>query len=309
MSSEEYSADSDSGFDQSSSYAVRRELIERLRNCYFSDYDGTLHFGETDFGRMASSALMDAWNAAPTPDREQYTEGMMECFADYIVAMRNYRTGTEASPNRWAIQDQPIHKVRIRQTPLSDRSSLELLAGRYLALPFRSGAFERSLVEKLIETEFYSYADEVMNAPHIPGINEPPILRQKGPILTWAMARGINLLVLLGVAAIAWVLSVLGVHEAIVIGLYAILFIVFLADMVWATINLPGYWLRTRAAKKRAISLIDAMAGVYAAMSSDGPISAAHIRERATQAANLGVVWPAPLFALLGDVERRSGRM
>lgn len=53
---------------------------------------------------------------------------------------------------------------------------------------------------------------------------------------------------------------------------------------------------------------MDAMLGLYAEMNSDGPISAKHIRETAQKAADKGVVWPGPLFALLDDVVARTGR-
>jgi hypothetical protein len=51
------------------------------------------------------------------------------------------------------------------------------------------------------------------------------------------------------------------------------------------------------------------MATIYNELRSDGPISAEYIRDRAKQATDEGVVWPAPLFALLDDTVRRTGRL
>lgn len=60
--------------------------------------------------------------------------------------------------------------------------------------------------------------------------------------------------------------------------------------------------------KNTILGLLSQMNGVYVELRSDGPISGRHIEERARKAADAGGVWPAPLFGLLDDINRRDGR-
>jgi hypothetical protein len=83
--------------------------------------------------------------------------------------------------------------------------------------------------------------------------------------------------------------------------LLALLFVV-------ATMALPFVWSQRAKAKQRVVTLMDAMINVYAELKSDGAISAEHIRARSQKAADGGVIWPAPLFAMLDDIIRRTGR-
>jgi hypothetical protein len=75
-----------------------------------------------------------------------------------------------------------------------------------------------------------------------------------------------------------------------------------------ATIALPVVWVQQRKEKQRTLQLLSGMLGVYSDLKSDGAISAQHILERVKAMASLGVGWPAPLFAMLDDVLRRTGR-
>ena len=58
----------------------------------------------------------------------------------------------------------------------------------------------------------------------------------------------------------------------------------------------------------KAAKLLSEMNGVYCELAPSGPYSARHIEHRARSAADKGVVWPAPLFALLDDINNRGGR-
>jgi hypothetical protein len=53
--------------------------------------------------------------------------------------------------------------------------------------------------------------------------------------------------------------------------------------------------------------LIEAMLTTYTGLDGDGTVSSRRIREVAAKAGDAGVVWPAPLFALLDDNIGRSG--
>jgi hypothetical protein len=47
----------------------------------------------------------------------------------------------------------------------------------------------------------------------------------------------------------------------------------------------------------------------YGELNSNGPISARRLLERLKSASEKGVVWPAPLYALIDDVMARTGRL
>jgi hypothetical protein len=61
-------------------------------------------------------------------------------------------------------------------------------------------------------------------------------------------------------------------------------------------------------AQRRIRKLLATMSTLYNEQRSDGPISAQYVRDRAEGATKQGVVWPAPLFALLDDIIYRTGR-
>jgi len=47
----------------------------------------------------------------------------------------------------------------------------------------------------------------------------------------------------------------------------------------------------------------------YDELRDGGPVSANRVYDLATAAANTGVSWPAPLFALLDDIKLRGARL
>jgi hypothetical protein len=61
-------------------------------------------------------------------------------------------------------------------------------------------------------------------------------------------------------------------------------------------------------ARQNVRDILSAINMVDNELRSDGPISAQHIRDRANSAAQIGVGWPAPLFAMLDDTIARTGR-
>jgi hypothetical protein len=61
-------------------------------------------------------------------------------------------------------------------------------------------------------------------------------------------------------------------------------------------------------ARRKVISLMELMIGVYSELQPNGATSALRVRQRVEQAAAEGVVWPSTLFALLDDIIARSGR-
>jgi hypothetical protein len=69
-----------------------------------------------------------------------------------------------------------------------------------------------------------------------------------------------------------------------------------------------GWFTRRRVANEHS-KMLSVMINCYGNLRSDGPISARHIVERLATATNQGVIWPAPVFALLDDVAARRDRL
>jgi hypothetical protein len=119
----------------------------------------------------------------------------------------------------------------------------------------------------------------------------------------------VNLVLFGGVAALALIAASNGWISEIVVGWVVgacVLLFVLLSTI--STIFMPFAWYAQAKARRNVRKLLLAMATTYNELKSDGPISAHHIRERANSAAQEGVVWPAPLFAVLDDIIARQGR-
>lgn len=208
----------------------------------------------------------------------------------------------------WSHRSQPIYDVRKRKVPAFDRYEIEGAVGAYLTLPFRSQHTDRLLVDLLVALELYQFTDQMLNAPGIPGIyTTSPVKRH----IVWEVIVGQLLsAILLGiVGAVLWGLSRIGLFPVDWLGgAAAILLGLFFLGLAWSAVWLPKNWWDANKAKRRATFLIEQMAGVYAELRSDGPISARHVEQRARAASEAGVAWPAPLFALLDDIQARGGR-
>ena len=83
----------------------------------------------------------------------------------------------------------------------------------------------------------------------------------------------------------------------------------FVLDLVVATVTLPFAWRHQRKSRGKVRDLLSVMVSTYSELAGDGQISARRLREVAVRAADLGVVWPAPLFLILDDNIARTGRI
>jgi hypothetical protein len=75
--------------------------------------------------------------------------------------------------------------------------------------------------------------------------------------------------------------------------------------------EMRGWWWPTLfrfSSGRKVRNLLAIMDTLYYEQRSDGPISAYYTRERANDARKQGVIWPAPLFAVLDDIISRTGR-
>lgn len=185
------------------------------------------------------------------------------------------------------------------------RFELEAAVDQYLRFPARSSLVDRTLVDMLIALEFHAYKNEVYgDYAHIHGF-----AKGNGPIgfLGWRLAS----LLLFGIPAAILVYSVTAewIDGEWPLVVAAVLAGLFFLESLWAVIVFPFAWRRQIVRNKKIVQLLTDMNGVYSEMSSSGPISARHIRERAQDVSVRGVVWPAPLFALLDDIIARTARM
>jgi hypothetical protein len=226
----------------------------------------------------------------------------------FAVRSGEYSETDEEPLRLWSHRAQPLYDLQIKKTPSLGRQDIEAVVGSYLRLPYRSQPIDRMLVDLLIALELYGYGNEVLNPVYIEGITPKPPLKQSA-VLGWLTEIGLSLAIWIVVALVLWGLSALHIlPEDWVWGGNALLALLFFGNAAWTTAHLPHAMLKLRKSKKTILGLLNQMNGVYVELRSDGPISGRHIEERARKAADAGVVWPAPLFALLDDINRRDGR-
>jgi hypothetical protein len=208
----------------------------------------------------------------------------------------------------WDSDARPIDKIKADKVPYIDRSSLESVVGDYLALPYRSQAMDRLLVKVLTAVEFYSFGDEMMNEKSF-GFPPTSPLKQSHVLLAYLRGLLINAVFFGGIAALAlWAASKGWIGETSVGWISGTCVALFLLFGVISTLALPFSWYAQAKARQNVRYLLLAIITIYNELRSDGPISAQHIRERISSAAEEGVVWPAPLFAVLDDIIARTGR-
>jgi hypothetical protein len=205
--------------------------------------------------------------------------------------------------------NSPIDKIKAEKVPYFNRQSLEIVVGDYLALPYRSQAMDRLLVCVLIAMELYQFGDEMFNEKTFDLFPPRSPLKQRHVLLAYLRGQLLNAVFFIGIAALAlWASSYRWVSESIGLWISGICVLLFLLSAGISTFALPFAWHKQASARQRVVKLFSTMATVYNDLKSDGPISAQYIRDRATNAAQEGVVWPGPLYALLDDIIARTGR-
>lgn len=199
--------------------------------------------------------------------------------------------------NFWKHDEFLLRKIiKDKQKPYIDKFDLANLVQTYLTLPFRSPSIEKILVDLLIASELSMFADQMFN-PDEYAQSSP--LKQLHPLWWFLVNIFINAVIFagLGLASfnIGW--EIIG---TILISLFAIFTgIHFLC--------LPFSLFKYYKVRKKILSLIEEMNNVYYELNSTGPISARRVEKAAEAAAEKGAAWPAPLFALLDDIQKREG--
>lgn len=215
---------------------------------------------------------------------------------------------SDRSPN-FLDHGNPIDLIKTDKVPRIDRMSLESVVGDYLDLPYRSQAMDRTLMRGLIAAEMYAFGDEMFNEKTFGLFPARSPMKQTHAFFGYLRNNLFNGLLFAGIAGVGLVLSsgkIISESAAgWIVGICVSLFLFFAAT---STLALPYLWFKQVKARRRVRDLLATMTTLYNEQRSDGPISANYIRERANNASRQGVVWPAPLFALLDDIISRTGR-
>jgi hypothetical protein len=205
--------------------------------------------------------------------------------------------------NFWRHERDPLALVKKEGSPYFERSSIECAASEYLNLPYRSKLLERTLVDVVVAMELYAFLLQMlMSVPWflrwLPANSQ---LQQKHVARQYISGQVFSAVVCLGGA---WLASNAAWKTA-----SNILVSTFFGSFAFLTIALPFAWRRQTKSRSNVPKIIEAMIRTYAELESNGVVSTRRVREVATKAADTGVVWPGPLFAILDDNITRSGRL
>lgn len=192
----------------------------------------------------------------------------------------------------WSHRSRPLDDVKHNKMPYFDRQVIEAAVGEYLELPYRSIQIDHLFVDVLVAMELYAFAEKTIDGGR-DAIFFP--LTSKHPLLIYG-----TVMMCLG----GLVLTIPTVHA---LNDRWVQFGTILAFAAFALVSLSFVDLWRK--RKAAHAIARAMLYSYAELNSDGPISARRLLERLSSASEKGVMWPAPLYALMDDVIARTGRL
>ncbi len=286
---------------------VRRAAAERNR----LDGGATASRGQYDrvMDEVGKAAVQHALEAGVDPDYD--LDNLIERGASLVRDLHtalggNERTGADRQLV-WVHISSPLERVRQDRSPVMDRISLEWIVQGYLDLPYRVPSLDRLLVDVMVALEMFAFADEASGNKVMSGGGPSPLKLR--PIRSFVLGQVSNLVVAGIIGALAYAASLLGIYPSSWLpGTCVVLGLLYLLLCAVAVVMFPRYWLAATKARKLALALITQMTGVYSELNAHGPISSRHIERRAQEAASVGISWPAPLFALLDDINARLGR-
>lgn len=246
-------------------------------------------------GQVASMIVENLYNAVNLREYEDDETGSV---------------GSRQNTTVWRHHDFLLEDVKSKRAPDMNRFEIESAVSQYLDEPWRCERLDRLLVDLLVAVELVAFTNEAIHHPGwAPDLVRQSPLRQKHPLRLFlgevileyvcvgAVCGGLYWLTLQGWMSDGWAFGIGGVIVALML-LY----------QIYMLFHLPFEWHQHNKNKNEVVDRIGSMLLVYSALKSDGPISARHIVQRLNDTAKDGVVWPAPVFTLLDDIERRSGR-
>lgn len=212
--------------------------------------------------------------------------------------------------NFWRHDDQAQARMRAQDFPHMSRDSIEQDAYNYLDLPYRAPLLERTIVDILIALELFAFGKEMLEKLPLGfrWLNRSPIA-QKHVLRRYVGSQIVGAVFLLGPA---WLVGAFGpalVGETATLWIVGPLVGLFVLGFIISTVAVPFAWRQQRKSKRKARDLLGAMTNTYGELTGGSQISTRRLREVAVRAADLGVVWPAPLFLILDDNIARTGRV
>ena len=227
---------------------------------------------------------------------------------------RSYSIESDPDPpskwDFWRHEDHPLQVIESGKAPYISRDSIEGAASEYLKLPYRAPLLERTLVDVLIAREVYTFGTEV-------GVRKPkfilrllpmplrPPLQQRHTLLGYLTGELWSAAVLLGLAYLSATYLPAAIGGWVAGGLVA-LFVVMLA---LDTIFLPWRWWESAQVARQAGRNDPTDGSTYKELPPGVAVSTRRLREVVNKAADAGVVWPSPLYAMLDDNIGRTGRL
>lgn len=192
----------------------------------------------------------------------------------------------------WRHVRQPILAGKKRLDPYIQIQQVQDATAAYLDLPYRVETLDRILVDMLVASEMYAFADEIQ-----------PLLKQKLPILLrWLLD---NVVSLVGAGVVAGSIIWMWPESTMAYWIAGIIFGVIFLMSAWSLVAYPFFYPRVRRHLQKTLGIIDAMLDAYAALGGE-PASVKHVQERINRATDAGAVWPAQLFVLIEDIKART---
>jgi hypothetical protein len=197
----------------------------------------------------------------------------------------------ESPPQGWRHQSGYVLLGKKRGEPYIPILDVDAAAAAYLALPFRVASIDRLLTDMLMAAELFAFADE-----------SQPQLKQKLPIvLGWAWGNLKSLVCGLAIAGILFWIAPTSTSMQWIAGTIAGLTVLLVA---FSVVLFPFVYPAARAQREKFTAVITGMTDAYRTLNGS-PASVSHVRKLVDRATEAGVVWPAPLMALLDDINER----
>lgn len=191
----------------------------------------------------------------------------------------------------WHHQSRPKLARKKHAEPYIIRVDVEEAAAGYLALDYRVDSLDRLLTDMLMAAEMFAFADEMQ-----------PQLNQRLPtVLSWLWNNLKSLVIGL---AIAGVLVWLAPDSTVMLWIAGIIAGLTVLGAAFSLIVFPFLYPGVRAQRQKFQATVMGMIDAYTALGGS-PASVPHIRKLVDRATDIGVVWPAPLMALLDDIADR----
>lgn len=197
----------------------------------------------------------------------------------------------ERSVLPWRHQSRPTLVGNKHTEPYIIRIDVEEAAAEYLALPYRADGLDRLLTDMLMAAEMFAFADEMQ-----------PQLKQKLPtVLMWLWNNLKSLVIGLTIAGL---LVGLAPDSTVMLWIAGIIAGLTVLGAAFSLIVFPFLYPGVRAQRQKFQATVMGMIDAYASLGGS-PASVPHIRKLVDRATDNGVVWPAPLMALLDDIADR----